>query len=244
MDDFKRCNLGNNKPLYSVNVNLSISSFSEMNIASKIDHTILKPDTSKEEITKLCNEAKQYGFAAVCVPPYWVRECKNQLRDSKVKISTVVGFPMGYSATPAKVEECRRAIDEGASEIDMVLNIIALKAGDYNYLKNELTSAGTIVQLRGGKLKVILETGLLTREEIIKACELCSQLSVDYVKTSTGYIEKGATVEDIKLMRAHLPKHIKIKASGGVKDKAAVLALIEAGADRIGTSRGVKIVTE
>ena len=215
-----------------------------MNLASKIDHTILKADTSKEEITKLCDEAKQYGFAAVCVPPYWVRECKNQLRDSKVKIATVVGFPMGYSATPAKVEESRRAIDEGATEIDMVLNIIALKAGDYNYLKNELTSAGTIVQLRGGKLKVILETGLLTKDEIIKACELCSKLSVDYVKTSTGYIDKGATVEDIKLLRAHLPKNIKIKASGGVRDKATALAMIEAGADRIGTSSGVKIVTE
>jgi deoxyribose-phosphate aldolase len=215
-----------------------------MNIASKIDHTLLRADTSKDEIIKLCDEAKEYGFAAVCVPPYWVRECKNQLRDSKVKIATVVGFPMGYSATPAKVEECRRAIDEGATEIDMVLNIIALKAGDYNYLKNELTSAGTIVQLRGGKLKVILETGLLTKEEIIKACELCSKLSVDYVKTSTGYTDKGATVEDVKLLRANLPKSIKIKASGGIKNKAFVLELIEAGADRIGTSSGVKIISE
>jgi len=215
-----------------------------MNLASKIDHTILKADTSKEEITQLCDEAKLYGFAAVCVPPYWVRECKNQLRDSKVKIATVVGFPMGYSATPAKVEESRRAIDEGATEIDMVLNIIALKSGDYNYLKNELTSAGTIVQLRGGKLKVILETGLLTKDEIIKACELCSKLSVDYVKTSTGYIDKGATVEDVKLLREHLPKNIKIKASGGIRDKATALAMIEAGADRIGTSSGVKIVNE
>lgn len=215
-----------------------------MNLAPKIDHTILKADTSREEITKLCDEAKQFGFAAVCVPPYWVRECKNQLRDSKVKIATVVAFPMGYAATPAKVEECRRAIDEGATEIDMVLNIIALKAGDYNYLKNELTSAGTIVQLRGGKLKVILETGLLTKEEIIKACELCSKLSVDFVKTSTGYIDKGATIEDIKLMRAHLPKNIKIKASGGIRDKATALAMIEAGADRIGTSSAVKIMNE
>lgn len=215
-----------------------------MNIASKIDHTLLRADTSKDEIIKLCDEAKEYSFAAVCVPPYWVRECKNQLRDSKVKIATVVGFPMGYSATPAKVEECRRAIDEGATEIDMVLNIIALKAGDYNYLKNELTSAGTIVQLRGGKLKVILETGLLTKEEIIKACELCSKLSVDYVKTSTGYTDKGATVEDVKLLRAHLPKSIKIKASGGIRSKAFVEELIEAGADRIGTSSGVKIISE
>ena len=215
-----------------------------MNLASKIDHTILKADTTKEEIITLCQEAKQYGFAAVCVPPYWVRECKNQLRDSKVKIATVVGFPMGYAATPAKVEEARRAIDEGANEIDMVINIIALKEGDYNYLKNELTSAGTIVQLRGGKLKVILETGLLTKEQIIKACELCSQLSVDFVKTSTGFIDKGATVENVKLLRSLLPKQIKIKASGGIRDRATALAMIEAGADRIGTSSGVKIMSE
>ena len=215
-----------------------------MNIASKIDHTLLRADTSKIEIIKLCNEAKENGFVAVCVPPYWVRECKNQLRDTKVKIATVVGFPMGYAATPAKVEEARRAIDEGATEIDMVLNIIALKEGDYNYLKNELTSAGTITQLRGGKLKVILETGLLTHDEIIKACELCGKMNVDFVKTSTGMIDKGATVEDVKLLRAHLPKHVKIKASGGIKTREQALALIEAGADRIGTSQGMKIIEE
>ena len=151
---------------------------------------------------------------------------------------------MGYSATPAKVEESRRAIDEGATEVDMVLNIIALKAGDYNYLKNELTSTGTIVQLRGGKLKVVLETGLLTRDEIIKACELCNKLNVDFVKTSTGYIDKGATVEDVKLLREHLSKHIKIKASGGIRDRATAEAMILAGADRIGTSSGIKIMTE
>lgn len=215
-----------------------------MNIAAIIDHTVLKPDTTKEEILKLCEEAKQYGFAAVCVPPYFVRECKNQLRDSKVKIATVVGFPMGYSATPAKVEEARRAIDEGANEIDMVINIIALKSGDYNYLRNELTSAGTIVQLRGGKLKVILETGLLTNEEIVKGCQLCAELNVDYVKTSTGFVKPGATVEVVKLMRANLPAHIKIKASGGIHDKAMALKLIEAGADRLGCSQSIKIISE
>ncbi len=215
-----------------------------MNIAAIIDHTILKPDTTKEEILKLCEEAKQYGFAAVCVPPYFVRECKNQLRDSKVKIATVVGFPMGYSATPAKVEEARRAIDEGANEIDMVINIIALKSGDYNYLRNELTSAGTIVQLRGGKLKVILETGLLTNEEIVKGCQLCAELNVDFVKTSTGFVKPGATVEVVKLMRANLPAHIKIKASGGIHDKAMALKLIEAGADRLGCSQSIKIISE
>src|SRR5687767_2411209 len=132
-----------------------------MNLASKIDHTLLKADASEKEIKKLCLEAREYGFAAVCIPPYYVRKCKLWVAEHKIKVATVVGFPLGYSHTPAKVEEARRAIDEGADEIDMVINIIALKAGDLNYLRNELTSATTITQLRGGKLKVILETGLL-----------------------------------------------------------------------------------
>jgi deoxyribose-phosphate aldolase len=215
-----------------------------MDLASYIDHTILKMDTSKAEIVNLCQEAKKYKFAAVCVPPFFVRDCKNLLRDTDVKIATVVGFPLGYSHTPAKVEEARRAIDEGATEIDMVINVIALKERDINYLKNELTSAGTIVQLRGGKLKVILETGILTHEEIILACDLCAQLNVDFVKTSTGFVTPGATVEVVELMRKHLPKHIKIKASGGIQDKATALAMIAAGADRLGCSKSVKIVTE
>lgn len=214
------------------------------NLASYIDHTLLKIDTSKQDIINLCAEAKKYKFAAVCVPPYYVRDCKTLLKDTDVAIATVVGFPLGYNHTPAKVEEARRAIDEGATEVDMVINIIALKERDINYLKNELTSMGTIVQLRGGKLKVILETGILTDEEIILACELCGQLNVDYVKTSTGFVTPGATVAAVKLMRAHLPKHIKIKASGGIQDKATALAMIAAGADRLGCSKSVKIVTE
>jgi deoxyribose-phosphate aldolase len=215
-----------------------------VNLASKIDHTLLKADTSEKEVKKLCAEAKEHGFAAVCVPPYFVRKCKLWLSGTNVKVATVAGFPLGYAHTPAKVEEARRAIDEGADEVDMVINIIALKAGDWNYLKNELTSAATIVQLRGGKLKVILETGLLTNEEIISACKLCSQMNVDFVKTSTGFIQPGATVEAVKLLRANLPKTIKIKASGGIRTKEFALQLIEAGADRLGCSASVSIVTE
>lgn len=215
-----------------------------MNLASKIDHTLLTANASEKEIKKLCDEAKEYGFAAVCVPPYYVRKCKLWLNSPKIKVATVVGFPLGYSHTPAKVEEARRAIDEGADEIDMVINIIALKAGDMNYLKNELTSVATITQLRGGKLKVILETGLLTNAEIIKACELCTEMSVDFVKTSTGFVQPGATVEAVKLLRAHLPKSIKIKASGGIRTKEFALQLIEAGADRLGCSASVEIVSE
>lgn len=215
-----------------------------MNLASKIDHTLLKADASEKEVKKICAEAMEFGFAAVCIPPYFVRKSKLWLSDSKVKVATVVGFPLGYSHTPAKVEEARRAIDEGADEIDMVINLIALKAGDWNYLKNELTSAATIVQLRGGKLKVILETGLLSDVEIIKACELCKEMTVDFVKTSTGFIQPGATVEAVKLLRANLPKSIKIKASGGIKTKEFALELIEAGADRLGCSASVSIVAE
>lgn len=215
-----------------------------MNLASKIDHTLLKADASEKEVKKICAEAMEFGFAAVCIPPYFVRKSKLWLSDSKVKVATVVGFPLGYSHTPAKVEEARRAIDEGADEIDMVINLIALKAGDWNYLKNELTSAATIVQLRGGKLKVILETGLLSETEIIKACELCKEMTVDFVKTSTGFIQPGATVEAVKLLRANLPKSIKIKASGGIRTKEFALELIEAGADRLGCSASVSIVAE
>lgn len=213
-----------------------------MNLAPYIDHTLLKADASEKEIKKLCAEAKEHGFAAVCIPPYFVRKCSLWLKGSDVKVATVVGFPLGYSHTPAKVEEARRAIDEGAHEIDMVINIIALKAGDINYLKNELTSVATITQLRGGKLKVILETGLLTEKEIITACNLCAEMTVDFVKTSTGTIPQGASVDVVKLLRANLPKSIKIKASGGIRERAFALELIEAGADRIGTSSGLKIV--
>jgi deoxyribose-phosphate aldolase len=151
---------------------------------------------------------------------------------------------MGYSHTPAKIEECKRAIDEGAEEIDFVINIIALKEGDINYLKNELTSATTMIHLRNAKLKVIIETGILTDEEIIVACNLCADMQVDFVKTSTGYNGQGATVEAVKLMRKTLPKSIKIKASGGIDSKEKALALIAAGADRIGSSKSIKLINE
>lgn len=215
-----------------------------MKIATYIDHTLLKADASKADITKLCSEALDNNFCAVCVPPYWVREAAKLLKGSTVKIATVVGFPMGYSHTPAKIEECKRAVDEGAHEIDLVINIAALKEGDYNYLKNELMSVTAMIHLRGAKLKVILETGLLTDEEIIKGCELCKDQDVDFVKTSTGFNGEGANVRVIELLRKNLPKSIKIKASGGIDSKEKALALIKAGADRIGSSKSVKIVSE
>ncbi len=214
-----------------------------MKLNNYIDHTLLKADASRAEIMQLCQEAISNSFFAVCVPPYWVREVKAKLHGTNVKIATVVGFPMGYSHTPAKIEECKRAIDEGANEIDMVVNIIALKENDMNYLKNELTSATAMVHLRGAKLKVILETSLLTDDEIIRACKLCSDMGADFVKTSTG-INGGATIEAVKLMRANLPKSVKIKASGGIDSKEKALELIKAGADRIGCSKSLKIISE
>ena len=214
-----------------------------MNLASYIDHTLLKPDVSASEIDRLCQEALQHGFYSVCVPPYYVRKCKKNLEGSSVKICTVIGFPYGYSYTPAKVEEARRAMDEGVNEIDMVINLLALQNGDINYLRNELTSVCTMVQLKGGILKVILETGLLTVEQIETGCKLCADLNVDYVKTSTGVNGPGANVETIRLLRTLLPKGIRIKASGGIKTREAAETLIAAGADRIGSSASVAIVT-
>jgi deoxyribose-phosphate aldolase len=214
-----------------------------MKLNNYIDHTILKADASKDDIIQLCKEAASNSFYAVCVPPYWVREAKSKLQGTNVKIATVVGFPMGYSHTPAKIEECKRAVDEGANEIDLVINIIALKENDMNFLRNELTSATAMVHLRGAKLKVILETSLLTSDEIIRGCQLCKDMGVDYVKTSTG-INGTATVEAVKLLRENLPKSIKIKAAGGIDTKEKALEMIKAGADRIGCSKSVKIISE
>jgi deoxyribose-phosphate aldolase len=210
-----------------------------MNLQSYIDHTNLKPDASKIAIDQLCREAMEYGFTAVCVSPYHVKTCVEKLKGSDVKIATVIGFPMGYSTTPAKVEEVKRAIDDGAHEIDMVINIQALKANDLAYVKNDIESICTYTHLKSHVLKVIIEIGLLSQQEIISICKICEEIGVDFIKTSTGVIGRGATTADIILLRKLVPAKMKIKASGGIKDKNAALDLIEAGADRIGTSSSV-----
>lgn len=210
-----------------------------MNLESYIDHTNLKPDASKVAIDQLCREAMEHGFAAVCVSPYHVKTCVEKLKNSGVKIATVIGFPMGYATTPAKVEEVKRAIDDGAHEIDMVINIQALKANDLVYVRNDIESICTYTHLKSHMLKVIIEIGLLTQSEIITICKICEEIGVDYIKTSTGVIGRGATTADIILLRKLVPSKMKIKASGGIKDKNAALDLIEAGADRIGTSSSV-----
>lgn len=213
-----------------------------MEIKNYIEHTILKADTSLNDIEVLCKEAIENEFYGVCIPPYFVKAAKKAIAKSDVKIVTVIGFPLGYSTTPSKAEEAKKAIDEGADEIDMVINVAALKAKDYAYVTNDISTIFSIVHIKGAKLKVIIETALLTQEEKLKALEICEEVQVDFVKTSTGFAKSGAKVEDIELMRANLPKKIKIKASGGIKTKDQAVALINAGADRLGASSGIALI--
>jgi len=213
-----------------------------MKMNQRIEHTILKPDMMESDIKKLCEEAIEHGFFGVCVPPYFVKHASIILKDSSIKIVTVAGFPLGYNTTPAKVEEARKAMDEGAHEIDMVMNIAALKNNDLNFVQNDIQSVATLVQLKGCKLKVIIETALLSNDEKVKACEICAKVGVDFVKTSTGFASSGAKLKDIELMRKNLPASIKIKASGGIKTKEQAKDLVKAGADRLGTSSGPDLI--
>ena len=215
-----------------------------MNIATYIDHTILKPTTLLADVEKLCHEAIEYGFAAVCVPPLFVQYAKNKLTGSNVKVATVIGFPFGYSAIEAKLAEVVLAIVDGADELDMVVNIAALKNNDWQYLAKELNSVLPVIRNKGKAIKIIIESGILTDEEIVKCCDIYGGAGVDFVKTSTGYAEKGASVHAVKLMRRHLADSIKIKASGGIKTAAFAKELIDAGADRLGCSSSVAIVKE
>lgn len=215
-----------------------------MNLASYIDHTILKPTTLIAEVEKLCQEAVQYQFAAVCVPPLFVKQAKQYVKDSNVKVATVIGFPFGYSAIEAKVAEVLLALVDGADELDVVINIAALKNKDWTYLANEINHILPIIHKKEKIIKIIIESGILTDEEIIRCCNLYAAAGIDYMKTSTGYAEKGASVEAVVLMRKHLPTTIKIKASGGIRTAAFAKELIQAGADRLGCSASVNIIKE
>lgn len=215
-----------------------------MNIASFIDHTILKPSTSSEEIINLCEEAIQYHFAAVCVPPYFVSQAAQLVQNSGVKVATVVGFPFGYQHYSAKVAEAKQAVRDGINEVDMVMNIAAFKNKDFTCLQEEISGLLNVAKSYNVVVKVIIESGILTNEEIIQCCHFYKGYPVDFLKTSTGYADKGASIEAIRLMREHLPKQIQIKASGGIKTKAFAMDLIDAGADRLGCSASVAIVTD
>ena len=215
-----------------------------LNISSYIDHTNLKPIVLVKDIQKLCNEALQYGFSAVCVPPPMVKMAKNFLKNSNIKIVTVTGFPFGYSAIEAKIAETLLAMVDGADELDMVINLIALKNNDWEYLANEINHIMPLIKQQNKVIKIIIESGVLTNDEIIRCCDLYGAAGVDFLKTSTGYAEKGATIEAVKLMRTYLPDHIKIKASGGIQTYEFAKQLIEAGAARLGCSNSINIVRD
>lgn len=212
-----------------------------MNINKLIDHTALKPNTTKDEILKLLDEAKTYDFASVCVNPCWIELAHQELKNTDVKVCTVIGFPLGANTTQTKIFEAKDAIEKGAQEIDMVINVAMLKDKEYDYVENEIKK---IVEVAKDKalVKVIIETCLLTDEEKIKACELSQKAGADFVKTSTGFSTGGATVHDVALMRKTVGTEMGVKASGGVHTHEEALAMIEAGANRIGASAGVKLL--
>ncbi|HEX8356104.1 MAG TPA: deoxyribose-phosphate aldolase [Segetibacter sp.] len=215
-----------------------------MNLNSYIDHTILKPTTLVAEIEKLCAEAREYTFAAVCVPPPFVKKCRELLQASPVKVATVIGFPFGYSAVEAKLAEILLSMVDGADELDVVVNLLAIKNNDWLYLSNEINHIMPVVKSKGKKIKIIIESGVLTIDELLKCCELYGAAGIDYLKTSTGYADAGATVEAVRIMRKNLPPHIQIKASGGIRTYEFAKELIGAGATRLGCSAGIAIVNQ
>lgn len=213
-------------------------------VASYIDHTLLKPDATRDEITKVCEEGARYGFASVCINPFWVREAACMLRGSGVKVCTVIGFPLGANVSDTKAYEARRAVFDGASELDMVINVGALKSASYDLVLRDIAGVVEVAREAGCLLKVIIETSLLTDDEKVKACTLSKDAGADFVKTSTGFSKGGASAADISLMRRVVGGQMGVKASGGVKDLKQAQEMIRAGATRIGASVGVKIVQE
>ncbi len=213
-------------------------------VASYIDHTLLKATCTSADVSQLCREAIEFKFAAVCVPPYLVKNAVKALTDSPVKTATVIGFPMGYSSIDSKLSEIQTAISEGADELDTVINLIALKNGDWSYLEKEILRQVELIHQKGKIVKVIVESGVLSKDELTHCCNLYGRLGIDYMKTSTGYAEKGASVSDVQLMRSELPAEVRIKASGGIRHYPFAMQLIEAGADRLGCSASLQIVEE
>ncbi|CAH1002493.1 Deoxyribose-phosphate aldolase [Neolewinella maritima] len=207
-----------------------------------IDHTLLSPHATAAEIKRLCEEAVTHGFHAVCIPPYYVSRALAELQDTPVRIATVVGFPYGYSETLIKVAEARRSIEEGADELDIVINIAAVKSADWSYVKTEIEQMATTVRLKGKVCKLILEIGTLTDEERDRLIDICNTVRPDFVKTSSG-LQGGATPEQVRYLRANLHPEIKIKASGGIRTGPDAQALLDAGADRLGTSSSLLILT-
>lgn len=215
-----------------------------MEINRIIDHTLLKPESTEEQIDKLLEEAKEYNFFSVCVNPVWVKKCAESLKDSDVKVCTVIGFPLGANTKETKAFETKNALENGADEIDMVINIGLLKSKKFDAVKEEIEELANICHNEGAILKVILENCLLTKEEIVKACELSDEAGADFVKTSTGFSTSGADSSDVALMKKSVSDRVKVKASGGIRDYKKSLEMIENGADRLGVSAGVNIYKE
>jgi len=215
------------------------------NLNKHIEHTLLKQDAKLEDFIKLFNEAKAHKFLGVCINPAYVKLAKENLKDNDVKVVTVIGFPLGANRSDVKAFEASKAVEDGADEIDMVINVTAIKNKDYDFVVNDIKAVKAACKNK--PLKVILETDLLEKDEIKKACELCVEAKADLVKTSTGFVKGGvgAKAEDVKLMYETVsPYGLKVKASGGIRDKETAVKMIEAGAERLGTSSGVKIVAE
>jgi deoxyribose-phosphate aldolase len=213
-------------------------------VASMIDHTLLKPDAARKDIETLCHEAAEYTFASVCVNPTWVALCAARLRDTPVKVCSVVGFPLGATTADTKHYETRRAIFDGAREIDMVINIGALKSGDLRVVERDIEAVTVPCREAGALSKVIIEAALLTDDEKITACTLAKAAGADFVKTSTGFGPGGATPADVALMRRVVGEEMGVKAAGGVRDLESLKAMVAAGASRVGASAGVRIVQE
>ena len=209
-----------------------------MELARHIEHTLLSPTLTIGAIDKLVDEARQYKFFGVCVPPFWVKRASREVGKDPITLVTVAGFPLGYNMTETKIDEIKRGIDNGAKEVDVVWNISSFKTGN-PWTKVEIAKCAKACHDQEALLKVIIETAYLSNDEIKEACAICADAGADFVKTSTGFAPAGATVEHVRLMRASLPKQVGVKASGGIKTREQALELLEAGAERIGTSSGV-----
>lgn len=214
-----------------------------MQLNHLIDHTLLKPTTLVSEIQQLCDEALHFQFAAVCVPPPFVKIAHEQVAGSNVKVATVIGFPFGYSAVEAKIAESVLAMVDGSDELDIVASIVAIKNHDWTYLANEINHLLPVIKSKNKVIKVIIESGVLTEQEIITCCDIYGAAGIDFLKTSTGYADRGATEEAIRLFRQQLPASVKIKASGGIRNYEQAQKMVLAGADRLGCSASVAIVT-
>ena len=214
------------------------------NIAATLDHTLLRPDCTEAQIIQLCQEARQHGFASACVPPCYVPVAARELSGAGVAVCTVIGFPLGYNSARVKFREAEIALAEGATELDLVLNVSLLKSGQLDAVRAEVEDLADLCDVNDALLKVIIETALLSEAEMETAALLCAEAGAHFVKTSTGFASRGASVADVELLRRVLPPHVRIKASGGIRTRPQALALLAAGADRLGTSNSLGILAE